>query len=114
MPHVAALRHAAAASVYSVPEKEFPAWMCRVMAALRPKLTAEGSVLLVIRSHVRDGVVSDYVLRTRLALRNDGWKEFQECVWVKPNAPFLGSHDRLRASFESILASRNPRCPTSI
>jgi ribosomal protein L11 methylase PrmA len=81
------------------------------MAALRPKLTAEGSVLLVIRSHVRDGVVSDYVLRTRLALRNDGWKEFQECVWVKPNAPFLGSHDRLRASFESILCFSNSTVP---
>ena len=86
-----------------VPENEYPAWMVAVMAALRPKLTHDGSVLLVIRSNVRDGVVSDYVLRTRLALREYGWSEFQECVWVKPDAPFLGSHDRLRACFESIL-----------
>jgi site-specific DNA-methyltransferase (cytosine-N4-specific) len=30
-----------------VPEKEYPAWMVAVMAALRPKLTGNGSVLLV-------------------------------------------------------------------
>jgi DNA modification methylase len=94
-----------------VPEKDYPAWMCRVMAALRPKLTKDGSVLLVIRSHVWDGVVSDYVLRTRLALREDGWKEFQECVWVKRDAPFLGSHDRLRASFEPILCFSKSKVP---
>lgn len=94
-----------------IPEKNYPAWMCRVMAALRPKLTADGSVLLVIRSHIRNGVVSDYVLRTRLALRNEGWKEFQECVWVKPDAPFLGSHTRLRASFEPILCFSKSKVP---
>src|ERR1017187_1329169 len=26
-----------------VPEKDYPSWMCRVMAALRPKLTSDGS-----------------------------------------------------------------------
>jgi DNA modification methylase len=94
-----------------VSEDQYPAWMCRVMAALRPKLAADGSVLVVIRSHVRDGVVSDYVLRTRLALREDGWKEFQDCVWVKRDAPFLGSHDRLRASFEPILCFSKSKVP---
>src|ERR1035438_3762923 len=63
-----------------VPENEYPACMCQVMAALRPKVTEDGPVLLVIRSHVRDGVLSDYVLRTRLALREEGRSEFQECV----------------------------------
>jgi site-specific DNA-methyltransferase (adenine-specific)/site-specific DNA-methyltransferase (cytosine-N4-specific) len=94
-----------------VAEKEYPAWMAAVMAALRPKLTNDGSVLLVIRSHVCDGVVSDYVLRTRLALRNEGWMEFQECVWLKRDAPFLGSHDRLRASFEPILCFAKSKVP---
>src|ERR1039458_523740 len=56
-----------------VGEREYPAWMRMIMSALYPKLTADGSVLIVIRSHVRNGVVSDYVLRTRLALREDGW-----------------------------------------
>ena len=94
-----------------VSEKEYPAWMCRVMAALRPKLTANGSVLIVIRSHVRDGVVCDYVLRTRLALREDGWCECEELIWLKPDAPPLGSKQRLRRTWEHILwfsKSANP------
>ena len=86
-----------------VPEDEYPAWMCRVMAALRPKLTNDGSVLIVIRSHVRDGVVSDYVLRTRLALREDRWCECEELIWLKPNAPPLGSDYRPRRTWENIL-----------
>ena len=30
------------------------------MTALAPKMTPDGSVFLVIRPHVRDGVLSDY------------------------------------------------------
>lgn len=86
-----------------VAEKDYPDWMCRVMAALRPKLTDDGSVLIVIRSHIHDGVVSDYVLRTRLALRDDGWKENEELIWHKPDAAFFGSKLRLRRNFENIL-----------
>jgi DNA modification methylase len=33
----------------SISEKHYPAWMVAVMAALRPKLTHDGSVLLVNR-----------------------------------------------------------------
>lgn len=73
------------------------------MAALKSKLTPDGSVLIVIRPHIRDGVVSDYVLRTRLALRNDGWKENEELIWFKPDAAFFGSKLRLRRNFEHIL-----------
>src|SRR5687767_3029819 len=51
-----------------VSEEQYPAWMVEVMRALRPKLTSDASVLIVIRSHIRNGCVSDYVLRTRLAL----------------------------------------------
>ena len=94
-----------------VPEKEYPAWMCRVMAALRPKLAADGSVLVVIRSHIRDGVVSDYVLRTRLALREDGWCECEELIWLKPNAPPLGSDYRPRRTWEHILWFSRSRRP---
>ena len=93
-----------------VPEADYPAWMVAVMAALRPKLTCDGSVLIVIRSHVRDGVVSDYVLKTRLALRSDGWKECEELIWLKPNAPPLGSDYRPRRTWEHILwFSKTPR-----
>ena len=37
------------------------------MTALAPKMTPDGSVFLVIRPHVKDGMLSDYVLKTRLA-----------------------------------------------
>jgi DNA modification methylase len=94
-----------------VSEDQYPAWMCRVMAALRPKLTKDGSVLLVMRSHVRDGVVSDYVLRTRLALREDGWKECEELIWWKPDAPPLGSKQRPRRAWEQILWFSHSRKP---
>jgi hypothetical protein len=93
-----------------VAEQDYPAWMTAIMAALRPKLTRDGSVLLVIRSHVRDGVVSDYVLRTRLALREDGWKECEELIWWKPDAPPLGSTQRPRRTWENILwFAKTPR-----
>jgi len=93
-----------------VPEKEYPAWMVAVMAALRPKLTGNGSVLLVIRSHVRDGVVSDYVLRTRLALSEDDWCECEELIWLKPDAPPPGSKQQPRRTWENILwFSKTPK-----
>jgi site-specific DNA-methyltransferase (adenine-specific)/site-specific DNA-methyltransferase (cytosine-N4-specific) len=100
-----------AESYPTIAEKDYPAWMVSVMAAVRPKLTPDGSVLIVIRSHVRDGVVSDYVMRTRLALRDDGWKENEELIWYKSAAAFFGSKLRLRRSFENVLwfsKSKNP------
>ena len=91
-------------------ETDYPKWMCRVMAALRPKLTHDGSVLLVIRAHVHEGQVSDYVLRTRLALREDGWCECDELIWLKPDAPPLGSKQRPRRTWENILwFSKTPK-----
>lgn len=73
------------------------------MTALVPKMTPDGSVLIVIRPHLRDGVLSDYVLRTRLALREAGWHKCEELIWVKPNAPPLGSKLRPRRAWESVL-----------
>ena len=79
------------------------------MTALAPKMTPDGSVFLVIRPHVRDGVLSDYVLRTRLAVREAGWHECEELIWLKPDAPPLGSLLRPRRTWESILWFS--RCP---
>jgi DNA modification methylase len=73
------------------------------MTALAPKMTPDGSVFLVIRPHVKNGVLSDYVLRTRLALRDLGWRECEELIWLKPDAPPLGSKLRPRRAWESIL-----------
>jgi site-specific DNA-methyltransferase (adenine-specific) len=86
-----------------VAEREYPTWMCPVMEAIRPKLKDDGSVLIVMRPHIRDGVVSDYVLRTRLALREDGWCECEELIWRKPDAPPLGSRHRPRRTWEQVL-----------
>ena len=86
-----------------VSEEDYPDFTVNWMTALAPKMTPDGSVLLVIRPHLQDGVLSDYLLRTRLALREAGWKECEELVWIKPNAPPLGSKLRRRRAWESIL-----------
>jgi len=86
-----------------IPEEDYPEFTVQWMTALAPKMTPDGSVFLVIRPHLQDGVLSDYVLRTRLALREAGWKECEELVWIKPNAPPLGSKLRPRRAWESIL-----------
>ena len=74
------------------------------------KMTPDGSVFLVIRPHVRDGVLSDYLLQTRLAVREAGWHECEELIWLKPDAPPLGSLKRPRRTWESVLwFSRSPQ-----
>jgi DNA modification methylase len=86
-----------------IPEDVYPEYTVKWVAALWPKLTKDGSVLIVIRPHLRDGVLSDYVLRTRLALRDAGWNECEELIWYKPDAPPPGSLKRPRRTWESVL-----------
>ena len=86
-----------------IAESDYPAFTVEWMAKLRPKLTETANVLIVIRAHLRHGQISDYILRTRLALRDDGWREPEELVWLKPDAPPLGSTTRPRRTFEQIL-----------
>lgn len=85
-----------------ISEEKFPEWMVSWMTALRPKLTPDGSILINIRPHLRDGILSDYVLRTRLAIR-ETFCENEELIWLKPDAPPLGSQRRPRRVWESIL-----------
>jgi DNA modification methylase len=95
----------------SISETDYPAWFTTIMTALKPKMTPDGSVLVVIRANVAKGCLSDYVLRTRLAVRESGWIEPDELVWVKaadredsiPSGPPLGSNQRPRRSWENIL-----------
>jgi hypothetical protein len=68
-----------------VPEEKFPEFAVDWMAKLWDKLTDDGSKLMIIRTHLKRGVISDYVLRTRLALRDFGWKECEELIWYKPD-----------------------------
>ena len=99
------------ASTYGgVPEKEYPDWTVAWMNALKPALTERGSVMLNISPHVKGGLLADYVLRMRLALRADGWYEHDELVWVKPNAFPTGDTKRPARSWESIVwLSQVPR-----
>jgi DNA modification methylase len=94
-------------------ESRYPQWTVDWMAQIRPLLTTRGSIALVIRPHVREGQLSDYVLRTRLALRDAGWIECDEIIWIKPGSPPLGHKFRPRRSWESVLwfsRSRRPYC----
>lgn len=87
-----------------IPEKDYPDFTVDWMAKLWDKLTDDGSVLIVIRPHLRKGVISDYVLRTRLALRDFGWKECEELIWYKPDGGGCqGSNHRPRRAYEHIL-----------
>lgn len=86
-----------------IPEEDYPAWTVKWMQAVRPLLKITGSVAIVIRPHIRQHVISDYVLKTRLALREDGWDEAEELIWTKPDAPPMGHIKRPRRSWESIL-----------
>jgi site-specific DNA-methyltransferase (adenine-specific)/site-specific DNA-methyltransferase (cytosine-N4-specific) len=95
----------------SVTEEDYPDFTVQWMDAVRPKLTQDGSVLVIIRPHLRGGVLSDYVLRTRLAVREAGWHECEELIWHKPDAPPLGSKLRPRRAWESILWFSRSRQP---
>ena len=93
----------------SINESEYPDWTVKWMESCIPILKPSGSVAIIIRPHLSKGQISDYVLKTRLAIREKGWFECEELIWVKPNSPPLGSTKRPRRSWESILwFSRTP------
>jgi site-specific DNA-methyltransferase (adenine-specific) len=85
-----------------IPEADYPAWTVGWMEPLRRVLKPRGSVIVNIRPHVKGGQISDYTLRTRLALREAGWLELDELIWFKPAAPPLGHKFRPRRSWESL------------
>lgn len=87
----------------SVPEGDYPAFTVAWMNQVR--LAAAGSIALVIRTHLRGGFLSPYVLRTRIALIENGWGECEELIWFKSGGgvgPF-GSRERPRRAWESVL-----------
>lgn len=97
-----------------VPEVDYPAWTVAWMEAARPALAPGASVFVNIREHVKGGQISDYVHRTRLAVRAAGWAEIDELIWVKPDAPPLGHPGRPRRSWERVLwfaaSGKDVRC----
>lgn len=95
----------------SVEEREFPTWIVSVLDSARPKLVDGGNILIVIREHVRNGVISDYLLRTRLAIRDAGWHEIDVLIWSKPDSPPTGRMDRPRRAYEYVLWYSNSISP---
>lgn len=96
-----------------ISEADFPAWVVGWMEKFKPKLTADGSVLINIRTSLKNGWLSPYVLKTQLALLENGWGEPESLIWFKPDAPPIGSRYRPRRSWEHILwfsQSRRPYC----
>lgn len=94
-------------------EKDYPRWTLNWMNTIKPKLKDDGSVCINIRPHLKNGQISDYVLRTRLLLRENGWNECEELIWYKPDSPPMGSIQRPRRAWESILwfsQSNKPKC----
>lgn len=69
----------------------------------RRLLKPDGSAIINISPHVKNGILSDYVLHMRLALRGDGWAELGELVWSKTNSMPTGVPHRPRRSWESLL-----------
>lgn len=86
-----------------IPEKDYPAWTVAWMSEARRVIKPNGSVIINISTHARGGQLSDYVLRTRLAVRDAGWLELDEMIWWKsftlPSAP----HHKPQRSWESLL-----------
>ena len=92
-----------AASYGGVPEVRYPSWTVAWMSEVWRLLKPDGSVIINISPHVSGGVLADYVLRSRLALRDAGWAELGELVWHKTDAMPTGHADRPRRSWESLL-----------
>lgn len=86
-----------------IPEAEYPSWTVAWMEEAKRVLKPNGSAIINIRPHIKGGKVSNYVLRTRLALQDAGWNECEELIWHKPGSMPMGSIHRPRRSWESLL-----------
>jgi site-specific DNA-methyltransferase (adenine-specific) len=86
-----------------VPEADYPEWTVAWMREVRRVLKPDGNVVINIRPHKADGVLADYVLRSRLALREDGWAELDELIWHKPDAMPTAPANRPRRAWEHLL-----------
>ena len=86
-----------------IPENEYAGWAVVLFHSMRKSLAEDASVLFNIREHVKGGECSDYVHRTRLALRWSGWIECDELIWHKPDAAPLGDPKRPRRAWERVL-----------
>ncbi len=86
-----------------VSQTKYPLWTAEWMNEVKRILKPKGSVGIIIRTSLEKGVISRYVLDTRIVLWNNGWVEPEEIIWIKPDSPPLGSIKRPRRSWEQIL-----------
>ena len=86
-----------------IPEKDYPEWTVAWMNEARRLLKPDGSVIINITPHAKNGQLGDYVLRTRLALRGDRWCELDEMVWIKSRTFPSGNMTRPQRAWESLL-----------
>ena len=75
------------------------------------ELWDKGNVLINIRENISDGILSDYILKTRLFLRENAWKEIDELIWIKPDSMPVGNNKRPRRSWERVLWFSNHNQP---
>jgi len=101
----------------SIHEADYAQFTVEWMSLLWDKLADDGSVLLVIDPHVKNGVQSDYVLRTQLALRAFGWVQHQTQIWHKRDRGPMGHKHWPRHCYEEILwfsKSSKPFCKPKV
>lgn len=94
-----------------IDEDLYPQWTLDWMNGV--PLESDGSIIINIREHIRDGEMSDYVHNTRRTIRDGGWIECDELIWIKPEGPPFGHPKRPRRAWERILwfsKSRQPWC----
>ena len=84
----------------SIAEADYPQFTLDWMNAV--SLRETGNIFINIRENISNGILSDYVLRTKLHLRDNGWIEPDELIWIKPDSMPVGNNKRPRRSWERI------------
>jgi len=83
----------------SVPSWDYPEWMLQWVRLCRD---ISPHVFINIKEHCKDGVRSDYLLRSMILLIDSGLRWIDEYVWVKDNPFPTGLKNRLKDGFERI------------
>ncbi|MDK8754242.1 DNA-methyltransferase [Acinetobacter radioresistens] len=91
------------ASYGGVNPDEYVSWFSPIALELLRILKTDGSFILNIKEHVKNGERHTYVLELIIALRKMGWLWTEEYIWNKKNS-FPGKWpNRFRDSFERCL-----------
>lgn len=83
------------------PADRYPEWFIDVAAMVWSILKETGSFFVNIKEHVDDGCRSLYVMRTVIAMTENGWRYIDQMIWFKPGLPG-GWPNRLKNDFEPI------------